>query len=90
MKTSYSDRVFYAVNHVLLILLVIVTLYPLIYVAFASISDGAQLITHKGFLYRPLGFSLEAYNNVFKNPSILKGYRNTLLFSSLVWQRTSS
>ncbi|CAH1200130.1 L-arabinose transport system permease protein AraQ [Paenibacillus allorhizoplanae] len=78
MKTSYSDRVFYTVNHVLLILLVIVTLYPLIYVTFASISDGAQLITHKGLLYRPLGFSLEAYHNVFKNPSILQGYRNTL------------
>ncbi|MFD0694664.1 carbohydrate ABC transporter permease [Paenibacillus sp. GCM10027628] len=58
--------------------LVIVTLYPLLYVAFASISDAGQLITHKGFLYKPLGFSFEAYKSVFHNPAILKGYKNTL------------
>ncbi|MDR6553248.1 carbohydrate ABC transporter permease [Paenibacillus qinlingensis] len=78
MKISFSDRIFVSINHILLLLLVVVTLYPMIYVTFSSISDGAQLITHKGFLYRPLGFSLEAYKSVFKNPAILKGYRNTL------------
>ncbi|OCT11775.1 sugar ABC transporter permease [Paenibacillus pectinilyticus] len=78
MKINFSDRVFITINHVLLLLLVVLTLYPLIYVAFSSISDGAQLLTHKGFLYRPLGFSLEAYKSVFHNPAILKGYRNTL------------
>ncbi|MGO4495790.1 carbohydrate ABC transporter permease [Paenibacillus sp. 2RAB27] len=78
MKISFSDRAFITINHILLLVLVLLTLYPLIYVAFSSISDGAQLLTHKGFLYRPLGFSLEAYNSVFKNPAILRGYRNTL------------
>lgn len=78
MKISFSDRAFITINHILLLVLVVITLYPLIYVAFSSISDGAQLLTHKGFLYRPLGFSLEAYKSVFKNPAILRGYRNTL------------
>jgi putative aldouronate transport system permease protein len=76
--TSSGDKVFSLAVHVLLTLLVIVTLYPLIYVTFASFSDASQLITHKGFMYRPLGFSLEAYQSVFKNPAILKGYSNTL------------
>lgn len=78
MKISFSDRAFITINHILLLVLVVITLYPLIYVAFSSISDGAQLLTHKGFLYRPLGFSIEAYKSVFKNPAILRGYRNTL------------
>ncbi|RTE11516.1 carbohydrate ABC transporter permease [Paenibacillus whitsoniae] len=78
MKTSLSDRTFNVIIHVLLLMLVVVTLYPLLYVALASFSDGLQLVTHKGFLYRPLGFSLEAYKSVFHNPAILTGYRNTL------------
>ncbi|MGG1554832.1 carbohydrate ABC transporter permease [Paenibacillus ferrarius] len=78
MKTSLSDRTFNVIIHVLLLMLVVVTLYPLLYVTLASFSDGLQLVTHKGFLYRPLGFSLEAYKSVFHNPAILTGYRNTL------------
>lgn len=78
MKTSYSDKVFTTTIHIVLLLLVVVTLYPLLYVTFASISDAGQLITHKGFLFKPLGFSIEAYKSVFKNPAILKGYQNTL------------
>ncbi|WP_240420962.1 carbohydrate ABC transporter permease [Paenibacillus periandrae] len=64
--------------HVGLFLLMIIALYPMLYVAFASISDAGQLIAHKGLLFKPLGFSIEAYKNVFKNPGILIGYRNTL------------
>ncbi|MDD9265877.1 carbohydrate ABC transporter permease [Paenibacillus sp. GCM10023248] len=78
MKTSVSDKAFTITNHILLLLLVVITLYPLIYVAFASISDAGQLITHKGFLYKPLGISFEAYKSVFANPAILQGYQNTL------------
>ncbi|OPH48852.1 sugar ABC transporter permease [Paenibacillus ferrarius] len=78
MRTSPSDKLFVTIIHILLLLLVVITLYPLLYVTFASLSDGSLLITHKGFLFKPLGFSLEAYKSVFHNPAILKGYRNTL------------
>ncbi|MDQ1912798.1 carbohydrate ABC transporter permease [Paenibacillus sp. GD4] len=72
------DRIFDVVIYSVLGLLVLVTLYPLLYVALASISDATQLVTHRGLLLKPLGFSLEAYVSVFKNPGILIGYRNTL------------
>ncbi|WJH35785.1 carbohydrate ABC transporter permease [Paenibacillus sp. CC-CFT747] len=80
MTTRYGagDRIFTILVHTVLILLVIVTLYPLLYVIFASLSDAGQLISHKGLLMKPLGFSLDAYKSVFDNPAILKGYRNTL------------
>ncbi|OCT14762.1 sugar ABC transporter permease [Paenibacillus pectinilyticus] len=64
--------------YAVLIFLVVVTLYPLLYVLMASLSDASRLIAFKGVLYRPLGFSLEAYKNVMNNPGILIGYRNTL------------
>lgn len=81
MKTESSgwlDRVFNAINYTLLILLVAATLYPLLYVLFASFSDSAQLLAHKGFLWKPVGFSLAAYESVLANPGIGIGFRNTL------------
>jgi len=56
----------------------IATMYPILYVAFASFSEPALMMAHKGILWRPLGFSFETYAAVFSNPMILLGYRNTL------------
>jgi putative aldouronate transport system permease protein len=80
MKSQFalSDTVFSWIVYVLLIILIVITLYPLLYVTFASFSDAGQLVAHQGFLFAPLGFSLEAYKSVFRNPGILIGYGNTL------------
>ncbi|TVY10825.1 carbohydrate ABC transporter permease [Paenibacillus cremeus] len=80
MKRDFgaADVTFDTVVHVILFSLMIITLYPLLYVAFASFSDAGQLISYKGLLYKPLGFSIEAYKSVFDNPGILVGYKNTL------------
>ena len=76
--SGIRDRVFDIVVYGIVTLLVVVTLYPLLYVLFASISDSGQFIAHKGFLWRPAGFSLSAFESVLRNPSITIGYRNTL------------
>lgn len=73
-----GDRAFDWTIYALLSILVAVTLYPLLYVAFASFSEASQLIAHRGFLYKPLGFSLDAYRSVLGNPDIIRGYGNTL------------
>lgn len=80
MKTEsgWLDRLFNVVNYTLLILLVIATLYPLVYVLLASLSDPARLLAYKRFLWKPIGFSLEAYRAVLANPGIGIGFRNTL------------
>ncbi len=77
-ESGVWDKCFDVVIYGILIGLVIVTLYPLLYVIFASVSDAGALIAFKGILWRPLGFSLEAYRSVMDNPGILAGYRNTL------------
>ncbi|WP_282937208.1 carbohydrate ABC transporter permease [Paenibacillus sp. RC67] len=73
-----SERIFDWCIHIILLLLVIIALYPLLHVAFSSLSDANQIIAHRGILWKPLGFSVEAYKSVFENPDILKGYGNTL------------
>ncbi|WP_372237400.1 carbohydrate ABC transporter permease [Paenibacillus sp. FSL H7-0331] len=76
--SGLADRLFEWMIYLVLSLLVIVTLYPLIHVAFASVSNPDQLMAHQGMLLKPFGFHLEAYQIVLKNPNILTGYANTL------------
>jgi len=44
----------------------------------ASFSSSKLLMAHKGPLVKPLGFSLEAYKSVIKNPMVAIGFKNTL------------
>ena len=53
-----------------MIMLVIITIYPFLYVIFASFSDPAELIKLNGILLRPAGFSLEGYKAVISNKEI--------------------
>ncbi|MCR2804712.1 carbohydrate ABC transporter permease [Paenibacillus soyae] len=80
MKTKKSglERTFDICLYAVLSVLVVVTLYPLIYVAFASISDAAYIVAHKGILWKPVGVNFEAYKSVFANDAIWSGYKNTL------------
>jgi putative aldouronate transport system permease protein len=78
IKRSLWEKAFDALNVLIMILLIIATLYPLLYVVFASISMPSRLMQHEGVLLRPLGFELGSYKLVFKNPMVSKGYLNTL------------
>jgi putative aldouronate transport system permease protein len=78
-KTA-REHLFESVNMLLMLGLAAVTLYPLLYVLFASLSNPSDLAQTRGLLLGPAGFSLEAYKKVFANPSISTGYRNTLLY----------
>lgn len=79
-RVSVGDRIFYAVNNILLFLLVLVCIYPLLYVAFASFSDAGQLMQFNGALIHPLGFSTSAYEEVLKNKMIWSSYGNTFIY----------
>lgn len=80
IKGSLGDHLFNAINAALMVALMIVTLYPLLHVAFASLSDPAALMRHRGIILAPLGFTLAAYELVLDNPMVMLGYRNTLLY----------
>lgn len=80
IRRSVGERIFEVINTIFMVLLIIVTLYPFLHVAFASISNPSLLIKHKGPLFFPLGINFGAYDMVFKNPMIGKGYENTIFY----------
>lgn len=67
-------------NGLILTVVALLTLYPFLYVIFASFSDPLKLMSNSGLLFAPMGFSLDAYVRVFENPSIYSGYANTFFY----------
>lgn len=80
IKRTIGDRAFDVFNYALLTFLMIITLYPFLYVVFASLSSPEELASNTGLLLKPLGFSFGAYVAVLKNPMIIIGYKNTLFY----------
>jgi putative aldouronate transport system permease protein len=77
-RRSPGETAFDVANVLLLTFAVVVTLYPILYVAFASISDPIEMMKYRGILLAPRGFDLQSYERVITNPMVGYGYRNTL------------
>ena len=75
-----GDRLLYAFIHVVMILLLIVTTYPLIYVLSASFSSPRAVGNGQVVLW-PVEFSLRGYKEVFEYQVIWLGYKNTIFYT---------
>ncbi|GMK44001.1 carbohydrate ABC transporter permease [Paenibacillus glycanilyticus] len=80
---SISSRAFDVMIYVLLTVLTLCCLYPIVHIIFASVSDPARLVAHKGVLLKPLGLTIDGYKLIFKDNSLLVGYKNTILYVGL-------
>ena len=80
ISKSPGEKIFDSFNIVLLIILSFLFVYPLWYCLVASISDASKIAAHSGPLILPLGFSLSAYDLVFKSSSILRGLFNSIFY----------
>ena len=78
-RRGIGDRVFDAVNAIVLLALVFVTLYPMYYVLCASVSNNVELMATPGVIWFPRGFTLGSYRLARSHPLLLSGYRNTLV-----------
>ena len=79
-KKNSNGWGFRLINGIILAMISLMTLYPFLYVIFASFSDPVKLMGNSSLLLKPLGFSLNAYKKVFVNPSIYSGYLNTIFY----------
>lgn len=80
IKKSPGEKIFDIINVILLSLLIVICLYPFLFVLISSISDPKLLLNHRGILLRPIGFTLKGYEMVFKNPNIWYSYKNTIFY----------
>ena len=77
IKASRGDRIFNAVVHVIIALIVLTVVYPLVYVLSCSFSSPSMVGSGKVWLL-PKGLTLIGYERVFKDSMIVRGYANTI------------
>ncbi len=80
MDNSRGDRVFDAINTLLLVLITVIVLYPLLFVLSASISEPSVVARGQLWLL-PKGVNFVGYERVFQNKEILTGYMNTIVYT---------
>ena len=80
IRQSTGERIFQVINTLFMAFLMLITIYPLLYVLFASFSEPVQLKANYGLLWRPLGFTTVGYEAVMSTDSIWRGFRNTVFY----------
>lgn len=76
---STGDKIFEIVNYTLLTLLMLIILYPVIYVVSASFSDAQAVISGEVVLL-PVRPTLRGYKAVFENKKIMTGFFNSFIY----------
>jgi putative aldouronate transport system permease protein len=66
-------------NTLILLLIVVITVYPFWYMLSVSLSDSMSVLRREVSLW-PKGLNWKMYELVFKDPRILTGYRNTIIY----------
>ncbi len=79
-SASGSDKALDILIWVLVIIAVVVTLYPFLYVVAVSISEGAAVAKGQVVLL-PRGFSLDAFDMVTRNQQLWISYGNTFFYT---------
>lgn len=80
-KQSFGSKLFDGLNLFLMCVLIIVMVYPLVYVFSASISDNA-LVASGDVILLPKSVTLIAYKQLVVNPDLWVSYWNTIRYTA--------
>lgn len=81
-RSSRGDRLFYLLVNILMAAILLVVLYPLIYVVSSSFSSPNAVLNGRVVLL-PVDPSIEGYKSVLQYPMVLDGYRNSIIYTVL-------
>ena len=80
IKESFTDQIFLICVYSFLVVVLLVVLYPLIYVVSASLSSPVAVSSGRVWLY-PVDFSLRGYEVALNNSLIVTGYLNSIYYT---------
>lgn len=79
-KRSKEDVVFDTINFIVLTVVLLLVAYPLYWVIISSISSPSAVSSGE-VLWRPIGFTLQGYVEVFKDSEVMKGFWNSIVYT---------
>ena len=80
IQETRADKTFNIINLSILMVLLVVTIYPLWFVLCASISNP-DLVNAGKMIFLPKEISFDGYTNIFGDPRILRGYGNSIFYT---------
>lgn len=80
IKDTGRDQVFTVMNYSFLILILLIILYPLIYIVSASLSSYNATVSGRVWLW-PVEFTLDGYKAVFEHKKIWEGFYNSIIYT---------
>ena len=80
MKRTKGDVIFDWINCIILGLITFIMIYPLYLTILASISDIVAWQGGKVYIV-PIGFNIEAYQNIYRDGTIWRGYMNSIIYT---------
>lgn len=82
MKKKKKIGVFDVGNCIFMLFILFITVYPLYFTVIASFSEPSAVATGE-VVWKPVGFTLDSYKQVFAYKQIWKGYANTIFYTVL-------
>ncbi|GIP01235.1 sugar ABC transporter permease [Paenibacillus lautus] len=80
VKEAANERVFDVIIYAIAAIIIVIVLYPLIFIVSASFSDPTRVLNGEVWLL-PKSVTLDAYTNILQNEKIWIGYRNTIFYT---------
>ena len=81
-RRTRGDKIFDAVLLVVLSVIFFIVAYPLYFIIISSISEPLAVSQGK-VIFAPIGFTLDGYAAVFREKSVLGGYLNSLVYTTM-------
>lgn len=82
MKVSKSYRVFQVINTIIMIIVVLVTLYPFLFLIAQSFSSEKAIYSGQVTIF-PVGFNIDTYKTILQKGDFLGYYKNTIIYAVL-------
>lgn len=80
IKEPFADKVLLSLIYVVLFIIMVIVLYPLIYIVSSSFSSPHAVVAGRVWLF-PVEPSLKGYTAVLENARIWLGYYNSLIYT---------
>ena len=77
---SRGDRIFDAIDFILLTLVFLIVAYPLYFILISSISDPV-VVARGEVTVVPIGFTLDGYIRVFRESTVMRGFLNSMVYT---------
>ncbi|MBR4236493.1 MAG: carbohydrate ABC transporter permease [Clostridia bacterium] len=82
LKRNKHDVVFDVVIFIILTFLFLIVAYPLYFIIISSVSDPIKVSQGK-VVWLPEGFTLDGYKDVFTHGSVMRGFKNSLIYTGI-------